>query len=229
MKIFDSRFLKHRLEDDHPWNLELETKAREMPAKRSPDGELIHPHHVGTEDPLEWELFYQNTMLDMFNTEKRAYDILHSFQGHNIPRCYASGTLCSPPGERSVSLPILLFEYLLGEPLASFNHNATRITRNVYTSLHDLLRKFKREGVAHTDIHDHNIHLVSAGHGKYRPFILDFGCSIIRREGMTDEEWEEEYNELGDLDALKYVFRRLGFEYGFQVSSLEQSTWLQTC
>lgn len=190
-----------------------------MPAKRHPDGELIHPHHVFTGDPLEWELFYQNAMLDAFNTEKRAYSILSSFEGSLIPRCYASGTLCKPPGERAVQLPILLLEYLPGKPLASFHHDASHITRDVYSSLRDILLAFKHKGVAHTDLHDQNIHLAQVGYNAYRPVILDFGSAIIR-EGMTDEEREQDYAALGDLDALKSVFWHHGFEYGFQVSSL---------
>lgn len=217
MKIFDTRFLKHRTTDNHPWSSELEAKASQMPAKRHPDGELIHPHHVFTDDPLEWELFYQNVILDSFNTEKRAYSILSSFQGRFIPKFYASGTLRRPPGERAVRLPILLLEHLPGKPLESFDRDASHITRDVYSELHNLLLEFKRNGIAHTDLHPRNIHLAQLGPDTYRPVVLDFGSTIIR-EGMMDEEWEQEYAELGDLDALKVVFRRLGFEYGFEDS-----------
>ena len=124
-------------------------------------------------------------------------------QGSIIPRCYASVQVVPPPTDREIPEEALVYGLML-EEVGGADHDDFDPSVADYTSLgHSLMAAvytFPSCGLMHHDVRWHNI-LISPN----RIAIIDFGEAILRKEGVSDDEWNEQVRAEDEVEALRIL------------------------
>lgn len=142
---------------------------------KSYDREQMNSSDGDVENPDTWAE-------ESFTNEKRAYDTLRKFQGHNIARCYGTAWWLRPDEAR---VNALVFEYIEGCRLGDLDMETKRnYGKMIADNARAAVRPLKDLRVLHGDIREENIII----RPDFSVVLLDFGSCAV---DVTDHEWEE--------------------------------------
>lgn len=235
LKLFDRRFVT---EFWQMWNVDVWTPDTENEfhqfvndscssrflADVKADKELMCPRAV-TLSAAQSEAWMNQVMMDLYETEVKAYVTLSDVQGDVVPRLIglvtASSSRSVSPGplNQSTAIPGILFQYIRGFPLKDLARHAPKeLWDGICYDAMQLLRVTGEHGILNQDVQPRNVIVKKFRADHYKPFMIDFAICRFREEAKDEEEWrrwrveEDEEGELGramenHLD-VDYVYRR---------------------
>jgi hypothetical protein len=209
LKVYDPRFhpeRRKRIRHPLPWTYENEAAAAEQRRAHPMTSRFELADRPRNSDPVAWEDYHYLCTELAASSELEAYQRLTPLQGTAVPVCYTSGTL-NPSGlntTRAIVPPILLLEYIPDAKTIK-DIDPRVIAPSLIQSVFQTVTAFGALGVAHNDLHAHNI-LFAPGDHPVRAVIIDFGSAYVH-EDESDEEWKEIVARTGDLLELRAQFR----------------------
>lgn len=223
VKIHDPRFLDDRFKRlgnggyDRPWTLKAEAVAVACPEPLHWDEVMYSaiPSELKEDEPtssadveyraVRWELYYQHTSRESFESELGSYQCLHELQGTVVPRLLGVGYHV-PSDQRCVSPSALVMEYIDGVTVN--DAPAAALTPSIVARLYQDIQLLGPRGVMHNDLNRYvhptidvlasirahsysdNI-LLTPANAPERAVIIDFGEAAVRKN-ESQEEWEND-------------------------------------
>jgi len=220
LKVFDPRYLDDRIPPPKSglpsrlWTLEAETAAadyrQETAEGKRPDDFTVDLLYGDEEaEPYLWEEHFYRLLKESWESEADALSRLTSLQGTVIPKFYGSGNVVPPANTRGIQPLAILMEYIHGTPLADIEVGQVNLPPAIFRPLLDAVKRFRDLGVFHSDINDHNV-LVSPSEAPTRAVLIDFGCTGVRQDDESEEEWIRDVEFFNDERSLRRVLDKNG-------------------
>ncbi|KAL0958375.1 hypothetical protein HGRIS_000517 [Hohenbuehelia grisea] len=145
-------------------------------------------------------------MVESFESERSAYEALHTLQGTFLPRLLLTG-LIDFSDSRAIHPPAVVLEYISGVTLRDIEPNL--LSLDVCAPLVSCIDSFVEFGVFHGDINPGNI-IFQPAERPVRAVVLDFGCAGVKVEGEDEDTWLFTVNFLGDSTRIRTYLREKG-------------------
>lgn len=239
LKLFDRRFIT---EFRQIWNVDIWTPETEKEFRhfvndsrsskflvdiKNDKGKKMSPCDMKM-SAGQSEAWMNQTMLDLYNTEVKAYDTLSDVQGDVVPRLIglvtaSSSSSVSPgPLDQPTAIPGILLQYIRGFELKDIGKHAPKeLWNGICQDAMQLLRATGERGILNLDVQVRNVIVKKFRANHYKPFMIDFAFCRFRAEAKDEEEWrqwrvdEDEEGNLGRVmeDHLDkdYVYRRSAY------------------
>lgn len=234
-KVYDPRYVHHRVVFGKPWTYEAEAAAArrrsEAPGRghsgSHSDVEQQTPRAPqDTSDEIAWEEFYFAQSLKMCTNEVRAYRRLRRMQDVAVPRMYGVGTLDlahphpHPHPHASHHLPQqaqqgglqaravappVLLLQYIADARSLEDLDALLVNQALLESALESVQQFTVLGVIHGDLNGSEI-LCYPAERPVHAFVIDFGNARTRAEGESEEDWAEAVVEAGNVRWVEMLF-----------------------
>lgn len=245
LKLYDRRFASQLRKDEkcEPWT-EATEDAYVSTVRSGEAAEFVrrlNDESIDFREPEEgWstaenEAYLQNMCSDYFSDETKAYDVMKSLQGKQIPRLYSAVSL---PLERRnfgesfdqdtdlLCIPGILLEYIPGPTLSTMTDVIPRQSwQGIVEQAVQNVRAYSSLGFLNRDVRPSNFVVneqVPDGHER-RVVMIDFAVCEFREDDQSDDEWgrmkwsEDEENAVGCVMQMK--LERVGFDLEYERSS----------
>jgi hypothetical protein len=213
------------------WNEERESKYHEFIRSGDADKYINYLNNDNEssddsgEDENTWtpgqeEAFLQDKCHDLYNSELAAYHALSFLQGHCVPKLLATVTHYPLPATsdpliaKHTAIHGLLLSYIPGFTLDQLPQHVPRaLWQRICDDAVRAVNACSDHDILNGDVRPENCivqctrHPVSAESGSanriiYRPFIIDFGMTRLRRPGESDEQWRRAKREVDEEDRM---------------------------
>ena len=245
LKLYDRRFASQLRKESkiEPWTAATEQAYIDM-IKNGEAAELIrklNDDSIDFEEPEEgWSAAENEAYLHykcsyLFSAETKAYDIMKTLQGKQIPRLYSAGSVYLEQRKSTesreqdndlLSIPGILLEYIPGPTLSTMTDVIPRQSwQRIVEQAVEIVRAYSSLGFLNRDVRCSNFvvnEAVPDGHER-RVVMIDFAVCEFREDDQSDEEWgrmkwsEDEENAVGCVMQMR--LERVGFDLEYERSS----------
>ncbi|KAF7188220.1 hypothetical protein HII31_10505 [Pseudocercospora fuligena] len=239
LKLYDRRFAEQLRKDERigPWTEEIESafselvrggNAAEFVRKLREEDDFEEPDEGWS--PAENEAYLHNECSELFLTEVKAYTVLQTFQGKQIPKLYSAVTLRTAEAgesdqEKFLSINGVLIEYISGPTISNMTESVPRGSwQSIVDQAVQIVRSYSQLGILNKDIRPTNFIVNDAvpDGDDHRVVMLDLALCRFRKPEESEAEWgrekwcEDEEGAIGRV--MQTRFAKVGFELNYSHS-----------
>ncbi|KAF2771426.1 hypothetical protein EJ03DRAFT_372779 [Teratosphaeria nubilosa] len=242
LKLYDRRFSDQLRSDEKiaPWSEATEQAFAEFIAsgqaaifvKRLREDDDFEEPAEGW-SPAENEAYLHNECGGLFETEVRAYDMMRSLQGKQIPKLYGSVSFPldpDAPAEPLLTIKGLLLEYIPG-PTLSEMIDSVPVSKWQYLvdRAVQIVRDYSLLGIRNKDVRCSNFIINESvpDDDEHRVVMLDFALCTFRDTGQTEAEWGRAKWSQDEEGAVGAVMKTRLAKVGFELEYVPSNQWIE--
>lgn len=158
-----------------------------------------------------------------YSVEVEAYDTLQDLQGKHIPQFHSAVTVPTSSfaleheSSKYANSSGILVQYISGFPLSDLTLHAHKDQwQSICEEAMKIVHLYTTKGVRNNDVRPRNMIVHINPRGKFRIFMIDFGCCAFRWEARSEWDWWDMKAGRDEKGAIGYVmenYLKEGFVY----------------